>query len=289
MPRAEVDIDVDLVRGLLGSQRPDLASAEIVPLPHGWDNAGFRVGPDLVARLPRREVAVPLLEKEARWLPELAPLLPLPVPRPVFVGMPGLGYPWPWMLTELVPGQPVGSDRLTRPLVFAARLSEFLIALHRPAPPTAPVNPYRGVSLGRRDEMFRGRLRDVADLVDTAAAESTWRKALAAPAHPGPASWVHGDLHPHNLMTADGELTGVIDFGDLTAGDPATDLAVSWMLFDGPGRAALRDACPGDNHLWLRARGWAVSLGVAMLANSGDNPSMAEVGRRTLEALAGED
>lgn len=286
MPAAEVEVTVATMRGLLGSQRPDLADRDVSPLSFGWDNVSFRVGPDLVARLPRRTVAVELLGNEARWLPGLAPELPLPIPAPVYVGEPDEGYPWPWTLVPFIPGETPAEAETFDQEGCAVQLAGFLRALHRPAPEGAPANPYRGTPLVDRAPSVRERLESLGELVDRPSLEEVWSRALAAPDFPGPPRWLHGDLHPMNLLVVDGSLSGVIDFGDLTAGDPATDLAVAWMLFDDRQRAVFRSSYGGgDDDIWVRSIGWALSLGLAYLAHSADNPAMARIGQRTLAAV----
>ncbi|HZD24123.1 MAG TPA: phosphotransferase, partial [Acidimicrobiia bacterium] len=177
MPASEVDVTVKLVTGLLGDQRPDLTDSEVMALAFGWDNVLFRVGSELVARFPRRQVAVDLLNNEARWLPQLAPLLPQPIPSPVFVGDPGRGYPWPWSLVPWIPGESAATSSLDLPHL-AGDLGAFLDALHQPGPSEAPFNPYRGVPLADRDEAMTTRVRSLGDLVNVKDVMTRWEEAL---------------------------------------------------------------------------------------------------------------
>lgn len=288
MPAAEVEVGVPLVRDLLADQFPALADRRVSLLANGWDNFMFKVGDDLVARLPRRSLSATLVEHEAEWLPSLAPGLPLPVPAPRHLGQPGRGYPWHWVISPWIEGRPPAAMGSLRDDEASGVLGGFLDALHRPAPPTAPENPYRGIPLRERDVSTRRRLADLAELVDAEHLLTLWETALAAPAHTGEPVWLHGDLHPLNLLAEDGRLTGVIDFGDLTSGDPATDLAIAWMLFDEPDRARFRAAYEkADDATWERARGWAITLATSHLANSANNPRMAAVGAVTIERLTG--
>jgi aminoglycoside phosphotransferase (APT) family kinase protein len=111
------------------------------------------------------------------------------------------------------------------------------------------------------------------------------------PAWDQPPVWLHGDLHPANIVVHRGRISGVIDFGDITSGDPATDLSVAWMLLPAQFHDVFRSAYrPAGQHAaseetWARARGWALLLALAILANSADHPLMAGVGRRTLTAV----
>lgn len=292
MPAGEVDVTVALVGELLRRQFPDLAGEPLALLANGWDNVLVRVGADLVARLPRRHVAVGLIESEQRWLPELAPALPLPVPEPVRVGGPDgeLGYPWPWSLCRYLPGRSVLSlldegGRFADPAREARRLAELHRALHRTAPADAPVNPYRGIPLADRDDRLQLQLDDVGDAVDHTGLRDVWADSLDAPVWDGPPVWLHGDPHPGNLLTDGAQLTGVIDFGDMCGGDPATDLAAGWMVFDADARPAYREAVAADDATWRRARGWALGMGMAMLVTSEDNPPYRRLGERTLAAV----
>jgi len=285
MPAADVEVDVGLVRLLLSAQRPDLARLDIRPLAFGWDNFSFRVGVDHVARLPRRAIAAGLIENEARWLPELAPGLPLPIPTPEFVGEPMDRYPWRWLITPFISGQPAGGVIDFDGARCSEQIGDFLKELHHLAPSEAPANPFRGGLLSDRDVATRRRLDAVADGRARGRLAELWSESLSADPFEGSPVWIHGDLHPQNLLVADRVLTGVIDFGDITAGDPATDLAVAWSLapdFQGTFWEAYG---PSGDALRLRARGWAISLGLAYVASSADNPSMERVGETTLRAV----
>jgi aminoglycoside phosphotransferase (APT) family kinase protein len=286
MPAAEVDIDEGLVRALLEEQHPDLAGLALRPLANGWDNVLLRLGDDLVVRLPRRELAVPLVEHEQRWLPELAPRLPLPIPAPVRVGRPSTRFPWPWSVVPWMPGRSALEAPIDDLAAAAEELGGFLRALHRPAPADAPPNPVRGIPLAERDDRTLASIDALAGEIDAAAIHRLWARLRDAPAWDGRPVWVHGDLHPGNLVVDGGELVAVVDFGDLTAGDPACDLAVAWMLLPHEHRAAFRaSAGAEDERLWTRARGWALALGLVTIASSADNPAYAAHGRRTLAAV----
>jgi aminoglycoside phosphotransferase (APT) family kinase protein len=285
MPAAEVEITPSLVRYLLREQHPDLAGLPIRPMANGWDNTLFRLGDELVARLPRRLAAAPLAEQEQLWLPRLAPRLPLAIPAPLRTGRPSARYPWVWSIVAFLPGR-VAAHTAPSDLAEAARtLGEFLAALHTPAPADAPANPFRGVPLASRTPSVTARL-DLAD--DPGAARELWHQAVAARAWDGPPLWLHGDLHPGNVLVHDGRISAVLDFGDLTAGDPATDLAVAWMLFPPAQRAEFRVRYgAADEDVWARAQGWALALSLTFLAHSADSPLMAGIARRTLSALLG--
>jgi len=290
MPAAEVGISPELVRRLLAAQHPDLAGLPVRVLATGWDNLTCRLGADLVVRLPRRAAAAGLVRHEQRWLPRLAPRLPLPVPVPVRTGTPALGYPWHWSIAAYLPGRPASDCPPADPELAAAAIGGFLGAMHAPAPADAPVNAVRGVPLADRAAAFKSRLGQLGGRADVRAIAAAWAAALDAPRWDGPALWLHGDLHPANILVDRGRVSGVIDFGDLTAGDPATDLSVAWALLPPGSHAGFRSAyhAAGGHAVtggtWARARGWAVGLAVAILANSADNRAMEAVARRTLAA-----
>lgn len=285
MPAAEVHVDEALVRTLLRAQAPSLSDLPITLAANGWDNAVFRLGDDLCVRVPRRQMGAELIASEQRWLPELAPRLPLPVPAPVFAGAPGEGYPWAWSVVPWFDGDAALHTPPADPRAAASALGEFVAALHTPAPPDAPTSPGRGVPLSARDDGVRRMLAALHDVVDTGALAALWSSLVALPSWPGAPVWVHGDLHPANLVVDRGVLSAVIDFGDLNGGDPATDLMGAWMLFDPVARKVFRDAAGVDDDTWARGRGWALVVGLALVASSADNPPFAALGHRALEAV----
>lgn len=290
-PQAEHPIDEALVRALLREQHPDLAGEPLRLVDAGWDNVLYRLGEHLVVRLPRRRVAVDLIRHEQRWLPELAEGLPIPMPTPLRIGKPGQGYPWPWSLVPWIPGR--AADLEPPDPREAPRLADFLRTLHRPASTEAPANPLRGVPLVRRAEKVEERLERLAGIDDPQVSGvvgpevvAAWRRALAAPVA-GESLWLHGDLHARNVLVEQGTISGIIDWGDVTSGDPATDLASLWMLFADPEvRAQALEHYGADEALVARAKGWAIVFGV-MLLDTGlvDHPRHAAMGRATLERL----
>jgi len=284
-PAAEVRIDEALVRRLLHAQHADLAALPLTHVANGWDNVTFRLGEPLAVRAPRRAIGAPLILHE-RWLGALAPWLPLPTPFVVRSGAPTDFYPWPWSIVRWVDGETATADALAAD--EALRLAAFLKALHRPAPADAPNNPVRGVPLSVRAPAVEERLARLATETDaiTPAVRAAWASALAAP----PATsrlWLHGDLHTSNVLVRDGRLAAVVDWGDMCGGDPATDLAAFWMLFDAAPRDAGLKAYGVDAATRARACGWAISFGSVLLDTGRvDNPAYAAVGARTLARAA---
>ncbi|MBG6083898.1 aminoglycoside phosphotransferase family protein [Zhihengliuella flava] len=280
IPPADVELTHAQVRRLLAAQHPDLARLPLVRVATGWDNVMYRLGADWAVRLPRRRSAVALLHHEVAHLPRLAPHLPVPVPAVVRTGQPGAGYPYPWVITRWFRGTSAARASAAHRDGYARQLARFFAALHRPAPADAPTNAVRGTALRLRRDDARRRLADFSISPYTAEVQGWWPGAVevldglfdasaAAPEHAGPLLWLHGDPHPHNTVCHPaGVLAAIIDFGDITRGDPASDLGMVWLHFTASGRRDFADeyaraagAAP-DDALWLRARGWAVHYGL---------------------------
>jgi len=287
-PAAEFAIDSAFVAKLLADQHPDLADLPIHPIDSGWDNAMFRLGDHLAVRLPRRAVAANLIVNEQTWLPRLAPQLTMPVPAVVRVGTPAQGYPWSWSIVPWLPGTTADQHE---PAASQARpFAAFLRSLHQPAPADAPVNPARGCPLSQRAESVEVRVQRLTKITKliTPQIRHIWDSAINAPLDMSP-TWLHGDLHPRNILVEQGSITGVIDWGDITSGDPATDLASVWMLFADP--RARGDALSAYGNVSdstrQRAKGWAVLFGV-MLLDTGlvDHPRHAAIGERILSRIS---
>jgi aminoglycoside phosphotransferase (APT) family kinase protein len=246
MSHSDVEITADLIRELLREQHPDLADRPLRLGAKGWDNQLWRLGDDLAVRMPwATQAADSLLRKEHAWVPGLAERLPLPVPVPQRLGEPAELFPRSWIVTTWVPGTPADRAPATRATEAAEALAAFLSALHRPAPAGAPAGRSRGGPLAERTEEFAERLAAAVELgvvADPDAVRAVWDDAVAAPDWAGPPVWLHGDLHAANILTADGTFCGVIDFGDLCAGDPATDLAAVWALLPDGAADAFHDA-----------------------------------------------
>jgi aminoglycoside phosphotransferase (APT) family kinase protein len=290
MPASEFTIDAGLVRRLLQDQHQDLAGLPISALAHGWDNELFRLGSSYTVRLPRRQSAVQLLLNEQRWLPVFAARATVALPVPVRHGESCDYFPWPWTIAPWLPGRTALASPARDRAVLAPPLARFVADFHRSAPLDAPSNPVRGTPLGGRDAAFRARVPALPQAV-RAPALALWQDLLKTPAWTGPPQWLHGDLHPGNLLMDDGGLAAVLDFGDLCAGDPATDLATAWLTFDDAGRDVFRREYfalrAPDEDIWLRARGWALNIAVALLAASDDHPPLHGLGRHALGQVLG--
>lgn len=286
MHEEEVGTDEGLVRRLLAAQFPQWASLPIQRVSSaGTDNALYRLGSELVVRLPRIHWAVGQVALEHRWLPYFAPQLPLTIPAPLAIGTPGEGYPYPWSVYRWLNGANATFERLNDPCQAAVALASFIRALQKIDTTGAPLSG-RGIPLAERDTHVRKALAALGTRVDTKAAAAAWERALGASAWDSPPLWSHGDLHTGNLLAVKGELSAVIDFGCLGVGDPACELIAAWNLFTGRSRAAFREALEGDEALWERGRGWALSVALIALPYYWEtNPAIVATAQHTLQEV----
>lgn len=274
----EIPIDAELVRRLVSRAMPAYADAPVRRFvgSRGSTNALFRVGEELLVRLPRQPGGSETISKEAKWLPVLGPLLPVPVPQIVAVFDPDCDYPERWSVVRWIDGaHPVVVDPDTpvdpRREELAKNLATFLDALRQVEIPTVAVNnpdlqSYRGEPLATMDQATREnieRCRSLGDFdFDLDAAEQMWVDAIELPgaADRTTPRWYHGDLAAENLLVRDGALTAVLDFGGLSVGDPTVDLVVAWEVLDPPARELFRRQIGVDEASWLRGRAWALSI-----------------------------
>lgn len=285
-----VQISASLVRHLIATQFPGWAHLPVEPVaPGGWDNRTFHLGEDLSVRLPSGEAYAAQVEKEHRWLPRLAPSLPLPIPVPLAMGNPAGGYPWHWSVYRWIEGANADWEHIADPRMFAINLAQFLIALQRidptDGPPPGRHNFYRGGPLAIYDTQARQAIATLAPTIDGDTATAAWESALNATWH-GPPVWVHGDVAATNLLLTEGRLSAVIDFGCTAVGDPASDLSIAWTLFSGESREAFRSALPLDDATWCRGRGWALWKALITFAEHiHTNPIEAAKARRVIDAV----
>jgi aminoglycoside phosphotransferase (APT) family kinase protein len=266
----ELDTDAALVERLLTEQFPHWADLPIEPvLPMGTDNALYRLGDDMVVRLPRRPGDSIRLEKERRWLPKLAPLLPLAVPVPLAEGAPGEGFPLTWSIYSWLRGENANQERLTDPSRAASDLARFVDALQRidpsDGPPPGEHNAFRGVPVADRDEATRSAIASLGSAIDDRAVVA-WEAALHATGWEREPVWIHGDLDSRNVLAEHGRLSAVVDFGCLGVGDPAYDVMVAWKMLSPDSRESFRSALAVDDATWARARGLALSQSLMALA-----------------------
>lgn len=294
---AGIQITERLIRDLLQDQHPDLAGLPLREVEGGWGNQMWRLGDELAVRIQRMDTDPDHQLKERRWLPLLAAQLPLPIPIPMRCGTPSKRFAKLWTVMTWVPGVPLDHEFITRGDHAADTLAAFLRALHVAAPAGAPADTGRGAH--PRDctdgfNHFLGSLDAASVGVDVVDVRAVWDDAVAAPVWEGPPVWVHGDLHPANVVVVDGTLAGVVDFGDLFAGDPALDLAAAWVLLPAGGAARFFDAYADvDEAMTRRARGLAAvkSLFLMLMGQNGDRglpggkPAWGAAGRAALDRV----
>jgi aminoglycoside phosphotransferase (APT) family kinase protein len=295
-PDGRAGIDANLVRRLLAAQFPQWQHLPVRPVElDGWDNRTYRLGDRMTVRLPTHASYASAVAKEQRWLPVLAPRLPVPIPVPLAVGRPGEGYPYEWSVRPWLAGEPATSETIGNG--FSVQLAEFLLALQAidasDGPRAGRHSFYRGAALTHYDAETRRSLALLAERpdtggVDVSRATAAWNAALAARWH-GPARWFHGDVAAGNLLVADGRLVAVIDFGTCGVGDPACDLVIAWTLLRGEGRTAFRGRIGQDPASWARARGWALWKAlITLVADLDVAEPAAEANRRLIADLLAE-
>jgi aminoglycoside phosphotransferase (APT) family kinase protein len=284
------DLDTTTVARLIAGQCPQWADEPVRPVGKpGVDNSTFRLGDDKLVRLPRFERWIGQVTREQRWLPYLAPHLPLPIPKPLARGEPAEGFPYPWSVYEWLPGEPADVAELTDLRQVATDLAEFLLALRdidaTDGPPPESSNGFRGCDLAdeRDSPVVRSYMEQRIDrldgILDTKPIRELWAHTLATPVWSQDPVWVHGDPAPTNLLAHDGRLGAVIDFGTLAVGDPAVDLIAAWTLLDADSRRVFRDKLDIDDDTWTRGRCWGLS------ATLPDPKTMTERSVESLDAV----
>ncbi len=279
---------IKVARQLIATQFPDWSHLPIGAVQStGTDNHLLRLGDDMVIRLPAVEPAAQHAQREARWLPWFAQQLrhesSLELPAPIAVGQPDTTFPWPFAICRWL----VGNDARTAPPAdqpaAAQLLAGFVLALRTlptdGAPRPGKTNVGRGCDLVLRDKAVRHSIEELAklELIEPAPVLRCWQDALNAATWANPPLWHHGDLHAGNLLTRNGRLTAVIDWGLMAAGDPAVDLLPAWYVFDRAGRDAYRHTLNTDDASWQRGRGWALSMAlIAWPYYLHSNPTVAE-------------
>lgn len=280
----KADITAEVVAGLVAAQFPGWAGLPVTPVEiDGWDNTTFRLGSSMSVRLPSADRYVPQVDKEHRWLPVLAPQLPLPIPTPLARGEASAAFPRPWSVYGWIEGDVLTVDRVSDLDLLATDLAGFLTALQasRPAGPApGPHSFSRGGPVATWDEQVRANIEALHDVVDPPAALEVWEAALAA-RHEAPPVWVHGDVTGTNLLVRDGRLAAVVDFGCSAFGDPACDLTIAWTFLSGDSRVRFRRSVPVEPAAWPRGRGWALWKALNHLAADRAEPGRGpEIDRR---------
>ncbi|BDA69357.1 aminoglycoside phosphotransferase [Rivularia sp. IAM M-261] len=284
------DINVSLVVQLVSAQFPLWANLPIKPVEFsGVDNRTFRLGEDMLVRLPSAEAYTAQVEKEHQWLPKLAPLLPIPIPMPVAMGVPSNVYPWHWSIYRWLDGENAAIERIADLEEFATSLAQFLGALQQidtvDGPPPGLHNFFRGAELTVYDTETRQTIAALDKEIDADTATAVWETALKASWHGSPV-WFHGDVSAGNLLVKQGQLSAVIDFGCSGVGDPACDMTIAWTLLSGKSRDVFRRVLPVDDATWARGRGWALWKALITLAEHiNTNPLEAGKARQVIDEV----
>jgi aminoglycoside phosphotransferase (APT) family kinase protein len=290
MHTEEIEVDGDLVRGLVSDQFPRWAGLSLEPIAStGTDNAIYRLGRHLGIRLPRIHWAVSQIAKESQWLPRLASHLPAALPVPVAQGVPGRGYPFPWLVYQWLEGEDALTATVGDWCDLGHDVAGFVSALQRVDPAGAPPAGYRAGPLVPQDENTRRCITHLDGLIDVGRAMSVWDAALSAEPWSGPAVWVHGDLLPGNVLTREGRLTGIIDWSAAGIGDPACEAMLAWAM-PAEARAVYRAELDMDDATWARGRGWALQQAVQFIPYYEETiPDGVAAAKRRLAALLNED
>ncbi|MEV0651014.1 aminoglycoside phosphotransferase family protein [Phytomonospora sp. NPDC050363] len=286
-----VDVGVEQVRRLVAEQFPQWAGLPVRAVSDGgWDNRTFHLGDAMLVRMPSAAEYAQAVEKEHRWLPAFAPVLPLPIPVPLGKGEPGADYPFPWSVYQWIDGEPSSVDRIADPLAFAEDLAGFLLALQKIDPADGPRpgihNWFRGGTLRTFETYTRDGIEALAGHTNVDLAREIWAAALEA-RWDGVERWFHGDIAKGNLLLDGGKLSAVIDFGTCGVGDPSCDLAVAWTMLTAEGRRVFRERLSVDDATWARGRGWALwkTLATAMYSVDGEDEGDEAVAKESLRVL----
>ncbi|MEU7725598.1 aminoglycoside phosphotransferase family protein [Streptomyces sp. NPDC040724] len=286
-------VDDDLVRRLVARQFPRWAGMRVERYPSGGTvNAMYRLGEDMVVRLPLLEGGAEDVPTEREWLPRLAPRLPTAVPEVLGAGEPAEGYPWRWSVYRWLAGENPEAGALGEPAALARDLAGFVTAMRSITLPGAP-RAYRGGPVASLDGATRSAIEELRGIpqegVDCDAAAAVWEDALRAPDWDGPPVWLHADLTPGNLLVRGGRLTSVIDFGCTGVGDPACDLFPAWNLLPADARKVFREALGVDGATWRRGRGRTLSQAlIALPYYRTTNPAMARNARHVIREVLAE-
>lgn len=284
------NITINSVKKLIKNQFPQWVHLNIKPVePGGWDNKTFRLGDEMLIRMPSSEKYAFKVKKEQTWLPKLAPYLPLPIPTPLAMGKPSKEYPCNWSIYNWIPGKVASLESVSNLSDFARDLAKFLVVLHKVDTTSGPQpgehNFYRGGSLCVYNKEVQWAIQKLGNSIDTKAATIMWEQALASEWQADPV-WVHGDIAVGNLLVKKGKLHAVIDFGGLAVGDPACDLVIAWTFFDTKSRSIFKEIVALDEQTWNRARGWALWKALIVCAKMpGTDHREIEKAKRIVETL----
>lgn len=286
MHQNEIDINTVIARQLLVNQFPNWADLCLQILCNeGTDNVMYKLGHDKVLRLPRTVRSARNIDKERLWLPKLAPILPISIPEILYNGRPESNYPLPWLIFRWLEGQNPNTENMVDHHQAAVDLGNFVVEMRNISPINSP-NSKRGLPLNTRDAETRAAITSLTDFYDTSLLTTMWESALAVPLWSGSPVWIHGDLHPGNLLTQKHRITSVVDFGSAGVGDPACDMMVAWTLLTSDTRRIFHSIVQPDCATWERGRGWALTFGiVAYPYYRISNPAFASIAKKAIDQV----
>lgn len=276
-------ISLALVTNLIRQQFPQWAHLSIKSVEvSGHDNRTFRLGSEMLIRLPSAQCYAAKVAIEQKWLPKLAPHLSFAIPKPLAMGQPSKDYPFNWSVYQWIEGDSANSliieDKYL--LQIALSLAQFLNELHKidiaGAPVAGPHNFFRGGPLSTYDAETKSALDQLKDVIDVNLAAAVWQKALNSKWTQNPV-WIHGDLSVGNILIQNNQLVAVIDFGGMAIGDPSCDLVIAWTFLKGESRKLFKSQLNLDADTWARARGWALWKALITLAAIQDKNSLESV------------
>jgi len=287
----EYPVDAALVRRMLADQMPQWSELPMHRLEtSGTVNVAFRLGDDKLVRLPRTANFASGPQREARWLPTFAPLVPLEVPTYLALGVPTEAYPSHWSVLRWIEGKPADEFTLHDLHEAASDLGAFLLALRKVPTQGAPEDGnYRAFGLAKVDSDLRRWVQRLPDDIDRSAVLAIWESCLSIGEWNGLPTWLHSDLRGDNLIAHNGRLVGVIDWEGCTVGDPSADYLPAWWLFDGASRETFRATSRAEHPDWLRAMGWALHMAVVAIPYyAGTNPMLVAQARSALNEILNE-
>lgn len=272
-------LDAELAKKLIVTQFPEYADLNITDVEQqGHDNRTYRIGNDMLIRMPTAESYALKVPKEQELLPKLAKHLSVAIPEPIKMGKPSDDYPYPFSIYKWLDGQ--SANHITLDVQtsenIAFQLAKFLKELQAitdvEGPGPGQHNWWRGAHVSVYDNDSREQMTHLAGAIDSSSAMNLWERACATKWNKSPV-WIHGDFVASNILIKDNKLSGVIDFGGTAMGDPACDLVIAWTYLSGTARNIFIYEMSLDDNTWLRARAWALWKATFELCNITDKNS----------------
>lgn len=270
----------DLAKKLITEQFPEYAHLQIMDVEkQGHDNRTYRLGPDMLIRMPTAESYALKVPKEQALLPKLAQYLSISIPTPLKMGKASKDFPYPFSIYKWLPGKSINLVTLTEQdkEKLAFDLAKFLKELHAitdlEGPKPGQHNWWRGDHVSVYDKGAREQVAELADIIDVSRAFALWDQACATKWDKKPV-WIHGDLAIGNILIEEDKLFAVIDFGGIAVGDPACDLVIAWTYLSGRSRKIFMTEMGLDADTWLRARAWVLWKATFELCQISDKTSL---------------